>query len=98
MQLLHENLNAASSMYADDIALLIKKADLLKVLDALSYCSTFTGLYLNLSKTIAFDPHEQQYLIHGICITNHPVKYLSAFLGVGDQVEQKNFEMIKAKM
>ena len=87
VQPLHENFNAASLMYADNIALLIKEADLLKVLDAFSYCGTFTGLYLNLSKTIAFNPHEHQHSIHSINVTNHPVKYLSTFLGIGDQVE-----------
>ncbi len=98
VQPLQENSNDASSMYADNVALLIRKVDLSKVLNALSYCRTFTGLHQNLSKTVAFDLHEKPYLTHGISIMDQPVKYLGAFLGIGDQVEQKNFEMIKAKM
>ncbi len=97
-QPLQENSNDASSMYTDDIALLIRKADLSKVLNILSYCGTFTGLHLNLSKTVPFDPHEKPYLTHGISVMDQPVKYLGAFLGISDQVEQKNFEMRKAKM
>ncbi len=57
------------------------------------------GLSLNVSKTIAFDLHAiQPYLVDEVKVSNEPVKYLGSFLGIGPQVEQKNFENIWSKM
>ncbi len=52
----------------------------------------FTGLLLNLEKTIAFDPRAERKLFEaGVAVRNQLVKYLGAFLGLGDLLKQ-NFE------
>ncbi len=82
-----------SSQYADDIALLVLNVqELLKVLDHIQYVGKFTGLSLNLDKTIAFNHKScSRHVIHGIQMDKTPVKYLGAYLGVGD-LSHLNFE------
>ncbi len=68
------------------------------VLHYLSLCGKYTGLSLNLSKTIAFDPFGCVDNSLGIQVTNKPVKYLGTYLSMDPTVEQLNFEVIKSKM
>ncbi len=82
-----------NSQYADDIALLLPDIHALpQVIDHIQYVSQFTGLTLNLDKTIAFSLkfHGIHY-IHSIQVSNALVKYLGAFLGIGD-LSTLNFE------
>ncbi len=62
------------------------------MIEHIQYIGQFTGLTLNLDKTIAFSPkfHGIHY-VHGIQISNTLVKYLGAFLGTGD-LSTLNFE------
>ncbi len=86
-------------MLADDVALLIKHADLNWVLEALGYCGRFTGLKLNVSKTVAFDPHNLLSDTEtAVQVVSQQVKYLGAFLGTDPMVESLNFDMIQKKM
>ncbi len=68
------------------------------VLHYLSLCGKYTGLSLNLSKTIAFDPFGCVDNSLGIQVTNKPVKYLGTYLSMDPTVEQLNFEVIKSKI
>ena len=53
---------------------------------------SFTGLRLNLEKTIAFDPNAIGKLeVANITVRCAPVKYLGAYLGLGD-LTKINFE------
>ena len=53
---------------------------------------SFTGLELNLSKTIAFSYQEiDKCVITSVQVVSKPVKYLGAYLGYGD-LTQLNFE------
>ena len=53
----------------------------------------FTGLQLNVEKTIAFDPAAAGKLeVAGMTVRAAPVKYLGAFLGFGD-LSKLNFEL-----
>ncbi len=81
------------SQYADNIVLLVENCNSLpKIIEHIQWVGKFTGLELNLDKTIAFAPHLQgQYIVHGIQMFNEPVKYLGAFLGVGN-LTTMNFE------
>ncbi len=81
------------SLYADDIALflpnLLQLADVLKHIE---FVGCFTGLCLNLDKTIAFDLTAAHKLhIAGVCICNTPIKYLRVYLGLGNLCKM-NFE------
>ena len=82
-----------SSQYADDIVLLIMDVHSLpKIIKHISYVGSFTGLSLNLEKTIVFNHKiNGKHIIHGITMSNTPVKYLGAFLGQGD-LSKLNFE------
>ena len=62
------------------------------ILDHIAWVGTFTGLSLNLSKTIAFY-HKFDVLTEmaGITVGNKPVKYLGVHLGQGD-LSVLNFE------
>ena len=86
-------MNDPCSLYADDTAIFLSNlAQLQPVLDHIVFVGSFTGLGLNLEKIIAFDlstAHKLQF--SGICVCNAPVKYLSAFLGLGD-LSCLNFE------
>ncbi len=87
-----------SSMFADDVAFLCRQTDLEKILSALEDCGTYTGLQLNLVKTVVFDPIMDKVLPSGVVITSGLVKYLGAYLGTDESVETKNFDIIKRKM
>ncbi len=70
------------------------------VLSHIQWVGTFTGLELNLAKTIAFNPHAVGSVINeGVVVCCALVKYLSAFLGLGD-LSKLNFEqpLHKAKL
>ena len=75
-----------NSQYADDTALLLLDIHALpQVIDHIQYVGWFTGLTLNLDKTIAFSQKFHSiYYVHSIQISNVPVKYLGTFLGIGD--------------
>ncbi len=79
-------MNHPCSLYADDTAIFLSNLTQLKpVLDHIALMGSFTRLTLNLEKTIAFDPSAAHKLqVSGICVCNAPVKYLGAFLGLGD--------------
>ncbi len=69
------------------------------VLHHIEFVGCFTGLTLNLDKTIAFDATAvPQLKVAGIMVRNAPVKYLGAILGLGD-LSRLNFEqpLCKAK-
>ena len=72
-----------SSLYADDVALVLESLDMLpRMLELIQWCGQFTGLQLNLSKTLVYAPHvEQDKLVAGVTVTNRLVKYLGAYLG-----------------
>ncbi len=62
------------------------------IIQAIQFVGRFTGLELNLSKTIAFSCKEQvQYTLAGVPIACKPVKYLGAYLGYED-LSTLNFE------
>ena len=81
------------SIYADDNALFVRNLNQLQpILDHITWVGTFTGLSLNLLKTIAFY-HKFDVLTEmaGITVGNKPVKYLGVHLGKGD-LSVLNFE------
>ncbi len=81
------------SMYADDIALFISDmTQLTSILKHITYVGYFTGLTLNIDKTIAFDLTASSCLkIAGVEVRSAPVKYLGVTLGLGD-LSKQNFE------
>ncbi len=81
------------SLYADDMALFLPDSNRLEaVLSAITWVGTYTGLHLNIDKTIAFSPSQAQPInLHRVVIVDKPVKYLGAYLGLGD-LTQLNFE------
>ncbi len=83
-----------SSLYADDIALLAESSSQLALLtQTIQTVGAYTGLHLNISKTIAFScVATDKYYIEGIQVACKPVKYLGAFLGYGD-LTKLNFEI-----
>ena len=61
-------------------------------MEHIQWVGTFTGLELNLQKTIAFNSAAVgEVLVAGVSVRSTPVKYLGAFLGLGD-LSQMNFE------
>ena len=86
-------LNDPCSLYADDIALFLADlTQLSNVIAHIEYVGHFTGLRLNLEKTIAFDSSAVHKLrVAGIMVRNAPVKYLGAYLGLGN-LSKLNFE------
>ncbi len=87
------------SLYADDTAIFLPDLDmLLHVLWHINWVGSFTGLHLNLDKTIAFDPGvTQKLMVAGVQVCCAPVKYLGAYLGIGD-LSKLNFEAPFQKM
>ena len=86
-------------MFVDDVAILVKKSQLNQVLGCIKECGAYTGLNLNLSKTVIFDLNLTQVdVFPDVVVTNEPVKYLGAYLGLGSKVEQMNFDIIFSKM
>ncbi len=57
----------------------------------------FTGLVLNLDKTIVFD-HAQSVPMHvsGVLCQNTPIKYLGIYIGLGD-LTKLNFDIVLKK-
>ena len=72
-----------SSLYADDIALILSSLNQVpSVLSDLQVCGQYTGLKLNLSKTVAYSQKAtKDYKFHGVLVTSNPVKYLGTYLG-----------------
>ena len=64
-----------SSQYADDIALLIMDCHaLLRIIEHILYVGSFTGLSLNMEKTIAFNHQiNGKHIVHGITMGNTPI-------------------------
>ena len=62
------------------------------ILDHIQYVGSFTGLTLNLEKTLAFN-HKcvGKHWVYGVQMSSSPVKYLGAYLGKGD-LTKMNFE------
>ncbi len=81
------------SLYVDDVALFVENPHALSsVIELIQYVGCFTGLTLNLDKTIAFAQKVHGcHGIHGIQMGNEPIKYLGAYLGIGD-LTTLNFE------
>ena len=82
------------SLYADNTAIFILHVDQLGIiLDQVHFVGHFTGLTLNLNKTIAFcHSQKMRTSIYGIQIDSVPVKYLGSFLSIGD-LSTINFEI-----
>ncbi len=89
-----------SSLYADDIALiLLSLQQILYVLRDLQVCGQYTGLRLNINKTMVYSWKAiKDYKIHGVLVTSNPVKYLGTFLGKVEAMEKLNIETAISKM
>ena len=82
------------SLYVDDTAIfLLDLSQLYQMIPHIQWVGTFTGLNLNLNKTIAFYPRNKMNKSHhhGVCTSGTLVKYLGAFLGSSD-LSSMNFE------
>ncbi len=86
------------SLYADDGTLFIP--DLSKLSEVISHIqglTKFTGLSLNLDKTIIFNPKTHgSKLFRGMRMQGTPVKYLGTFVGSGN-LARDNFELTLRK-
>lgn len=81
-----------SSLNVDDTAILIENVlQLPAVLQAITHVGVFTGLTLNLSKTITFIPSGPACMVARVEVNSKPVKYVGTFLGLGD-LSILNFE------
>ena len=89
-----------SSLYADDIALILEHIGVLpRVIELIQYCGCFTGLELNLSKTVVYAPSiTKPMIIAGVRVSSEPVKYLGSYLGDQKTAEDLNFSNALAKM
>ena len=89
-----------SSMYADGIALILPSLQQIPgVLRDLEVCGQYTGLRLNVDKTVVYSQKAtHNYKFHGVLVTSNPVKYLGTFLGVAEAMEKLNFEVAISKM
>ncbi len=76
------------SLYADDTAIFLRDLSMLPaVINHIQWVGTFTGLTLNIDKTIAFDPNAAEKLVVvDVQVQSHPVKYLGIYLGLGDLI------------
>ncbi len=92
-------MNDLCSLYVDDTAIFLSDIlQLTAVLAHIRWVGMFTGLQLNVEKTIAFDPAAASKLeVAGVTVRAAPVKYLGAFLGFGD-LSKLNFEIPLWKM
>ena len=62
-------------------------------------CGQYTGLSLNLDKTMVFDSRAQnEYKYCGVTVTNKPVKYLGMHLGVGEASVELNLQKALEKI
>ncbi len=89
-----------TSLYADDVALILEYIDVLpRVITLIQYCGKFTGLELNLSKTIAYSLQVKiPFTLAGVQISSEPVKYLGSYLGNKEEAESMNFQTALNKM
>ena len=80
-------------MYADDTTIFLHDlSQLAKVIQHIHWVGTFTGLSLNINKTITFNSEIiGKRILTEVSTRNTPVKYLEAFLGLGDLMKL-NFE------
>ncbi len=78
-------MNDPCSLYADDTAISLSDiTQLAAILKHIEYIGTFTGLCLNMDKTIAFDPNASNKIKQAsVVVGSTPVKYLGAYLGLG---------------
>ncbi len=77
------------SLYADDTAIFVQNQhQLAGIISNIDIVGTYTGLTLNLSKTIALDPFAKiRQNVAGVEINSSPVKYLGVILGCGNLTE-----------
>ncbi len=69
------------------------------ILTDLQKCSEYTGLQLNLSKTVVYDKScGGDYQFHGVTVTGQPVKYLGTYVGAGDKPADLNLSQSIRKM
>ncbi len=89
-----------NSLYVDDIALILEHCDLIpKVIKLIQWCWHFTGLHLNVSKTVAYAPHiTKPFCIEGIRVSNKPIKYLGVWVGDSTECQDKMFSDILSKI
>ena len=63
-------------LYTDDVAIVMK--DLIQlgvIIKLIQECGRYTGLQLNLDKTVVYSPQiEEPVVMHGVQITNNPMK------------------------
>ncbi len=88
------------SLYADDLALILPNLQVVPdVLQDLQMCGKYTGLTLNLDKTIVYDPKvKDDFRFHGVTVMSGPVKYLGTYLGLSPQVAKLNLDGAVQKM
>ena len=86
-----------SSLYVDNVALVLESLDILpRMLELIQWCDWFTGLQLNLSKTLVYAPHvRMDRLVAGVTVTNRPVKYLGAYLGKDGDTQSFGIALLK---
>ncbi len=67
-----------------------------RMLELIQWCGQFTGLQLNLSKTLVYAPYiEKDGLVAGVTDTNRPVKYLGAYLGKDGDTQSFGVALLK---
>ena len=68
-------------MYTDDTAIFLRDlSQLSTVIEHIIWVGSFTGLHLNLDKTLAFNSQTiGERIVAGVSVWNTPVKYLGAF-------------------
>ncbi len=88
-----------SSLYADDITLILENIDVVpKVIRLIQMYGKFTGLQLNVHKTVGYMPHLMTpRTVAGVKISSDLVKYLGVFIR-RDVAEDRNFNSILDKM
>ena len=91
-------MNDPCSLYADDTAIFLSDiTQLAVILKYIEYIGTFTSLCLNMDKTIAFDLNASNKIKQvGVEVGSTPVKYLGAYLGLGD-LKKLNFDSLLKK-
>ncbi len=82
------------------MALILEHIDVLpRVITLIQYYGQFTGLILNLSKTIEYSPQVKISLtLARVQISSELVKYLGSYLGNKEEAENMNFQMALNKM
>ena len=87
------------SIYADDDTLFVPNVQQLTgVVLHIQSLTKFTGLSLNLDKTVIFNPSIPQSICYkGMQMQNTPMKYLGTFVGSGD-LSHLNFDLTLKKV